>query len=171
MWVVLKAAKHITLWDQVKMNLDDESRCGFWWGKVEILFCFVMLRSPKPWHSFMLHSSYLSKALNESGCTNLVWDCLELQCGSYWLLNHFILWMKIKQTETENCIGIWGCWKAFSESDLIQFISQFLELRCERYWIFSGFYCWKFKQSSKIGFWRKNRLSPQCVHIPKFINF
>ncbi len=44
------------------------------------------------------------------GVADLVWDCLEGRCGSYWFLNHF----------------------------LIEFISQFSELRCGRYWVLSG---------------------------------
>jgi len=50
------------------------------------LFC--MLRSPKSLH-FMPCSWYLWKTLDEKGCNKLVWDCLELRCGSYWLMNHF----------------------------------------------------------------------------------
>ncbi len=33
------------------------------------------------------------------------------------------------------------------------------------------FCCWKFKQIGKIGFGRKNQLSPQHVHCAKFRNF
>ncbi len=60
------------------------------WSKVVcfVLFCFV-LRSPKP-VCFMLCSWYLQKAFYEYGCTNVVGDCLELLCGGYWLLNHFL---------------------------------------------------------------------------------
>jgi hypothetical protein len=53
----------------------------------------------------------------------------------------------------------------------MKFISQFSELRCRRYWFLSGFCCWKFKKFTKIGFGRKNQLSPECVHISKFKNF
>jgi hypothetical protein len=35
----------------------------------------------------------------------------------------------------------------------------------------SGFCCWKFKQIAKIGFGRKNQLSPQSVHIVEFAKF
>jgi hypothetical protein len=53
------------------------------------LFCFVRVTSPKS-QCFMSRSWYLQKALDEHGCTDLVWDCLELWCESYWLLNHFL---------------------------------------------------------------------------------
>ncbi len=140
-------------------KLDDESRCGFWWGKV---VCFVLSCWNLPNRWVGVHQL----GLRLFGVT--VWKFID-----YWIIS-FCEW-KLNKTETEDCIGIWGCswccWKAFNESDLIEFISQFSELRCERYWIFSGFCCWKFKQSSKNGFGRKNQLSPQCVHIAKFINF
>jgi hypothetical protein len=50
------------------------------------------------------------------GVADLVWDCLEIRCGSYWFLNHFLN-EKLNKIETENCIGIWErfswcCWKA-----------------------------------------------------------
>ncbi len=105
--------------------------------------------------------------LVHAGPATRVWDCLDLWCGSYWLLNHFLN-IKLNKIKTENFTGIWGhswcCWKALGNSDLIEFISQFSELRCERYCFLSGFCCWKFKKIAKIGFGRKNQLSPQYVH-------
>jgi hypothetical protein len=83
----------------------------------------------------------------------------EVQCESYWLLNHFSQW-KLSKIKTENCIGIWGhswcCWKALDESNLMEFISQFLKLTCERYWFL--------QKLQKLGLEGKNQLSPQCVH-------
>ncbi len=79
------------------------------------LFYFVKLTSPKSW-LFMPCSLYLWKALDEHGCTNLVWVCLELECGSYWLLNHFLNENKIKSKLKivfkfgPGCS--WCCWKA-----------------------------------------------------------
>jgi len=99
--------------------------------------------------------------------TDLVWDCLELRCISYWLLNHFLneIFKKLKLKIVLEFWGLsWCCWKALSESDLIEFISQFSELRCERYWFVSGFCCWKFKKIAKIESGKKDQLSPQCVH-------
>jgi hypothetical protein len=76
-------------------------------------------------------------------------------------LNHFL------NEKVENCIGIWKdswcSWKALKKSGLIEFISQFSELSVEDI-IFSEFCCWEFKQIAKIGFGRKNQLTPQCVH-------
>jgi hypothetical protein len=89
----------------------------------------------------------------------MVWKLLIVEPFFQWKLN---------KIETEIYIKIWGhswwCWKALDESDLIEFISQFSELRCGGYWFLSEFCCWKFKQIAKIGFGRKNQLSPQCVH-------
>jgi hypothetical protein len=80
---------------------------------------------------------------------------------------------KLNKIETENCIQIWGCswccWKALGKSDCVEFISQVLELRCGRYWYFSGFCCWKFKQIAKIGFGKKNQLSP--LNVFTLLNF
>jgi hypothetical protein len=95
-------------------------------------------------HAMLLVSSESSPWYSK-GCIDVVWDCLDLWCGSYWLLNHFFPW-KLNKIETEkNFIGTWGscwcCWKALDKSDLIEFISQFSELRCERYWFFSEFCC------------------------------
>jgi len=83
------------------------------------------------------------------------------------IIKPFCQW-KLNKIETENFSGIWGCswceWKTQGESNLIKFISQFSELTCERYFFLSEFCCWKFKQIAKIGFGRKNQLSPQCIH-------
>jgi hypothetical protein len=64
--------------------------------------------SPKPSWCVMPHSWYLGKALpnhHSASCHTLgilgklsmstgaltwFWDCLELRCGSFWLLNHFL---------------------------------------------------------------------------------
>ncbi len=119
------------------------------WSKVVyfVLFCHVEIS----W-CFKLSSWYLWKVLNELGCTNLVWNCLELPCGEaidYWTI------FSINKLETENYIGIWKhswcCWKGLSESDLIKLFSQFSKLRYRRYWFWSGFCCWKLKQTAKIG--------------------
>jgi len=89
----------------------------------------------------------------------MVWKLLIIEPFSQWKLN---------KIETEKSIGIWKlsscCWRALGESDLIEFISKVSELKCEKYCFLSGFCCWKFKQIAKIGFERKNQLSPRCVH-------
>jgi len=98
----------------------------------------------------------------------LVWNCLELWCGSCWLLNHFFNEkeekLKLKKL-LEFGGNSWCPWEALDKSDLIEFISQFSELRCA-FW--SGRSCWKFKKIAKIGFKRKNPLSCQCVHFAEF---
>jgi hypothetical protein len=150
------------------------------------LFCFVLAQWDLPNLSRLLHAHALGifrKLLMMSRGAPKFWfeDCLELQCGSYWLLNDFSLrhliveWFsqwKLNKIKTNICIGIWECswccWKALSKSDLIELISQFSELRCGRYWFLSGFCFWKFK---KIGFRRKNQSSPQFIHIDEFRNF
>jgi hypothetical protein len=98
----------------------------------------------------------------------------EVMAWKLLIIEPFFPW-KLHKTKVENCIGIWRCswccWKTFSELDLIRFISQFWELRFGKYWVLSGFCYWKFKQIVKIGFGKKNKLSPQCIHIAKFRNF
>jgi hypothetical protein len=104
--------------------------------------------------------------LVHAGPTTWVWDCLDLWCVSYWLLNHFLN-IKLNKIETENFTGIWGhswcCWKALGwvRFNRVHFT---ILLRCERYCFLSGFCCWKFTKITKIGFGRKNQLSPQYVH-------
>jgi hypothetical protein len=70
-------------------------------------------------------------SMSRGASTWLVWDCLELWCGSYWLLNHFLnenhIKLKLKTWGRSRCY----C-KALDKSDLIEFISQFSELSCER---------------------------------------
>ncbi len=61
--------------------------------------------------------------------------------------------------------------KEINKSDLIDFISQFSEQRLEKYCFLNEFCCWKFKQIAKIGFGRKNQVSPQCVHIAELKKF
>jgi hypothetical protein len=92
----------------------------------------------------------------------MVWKLLIIEPFSQWKLN------KIK---IENFIGIWKhswcSWKALQKPGLIEFISKKSELSCWRYWFLSEFCCWKFKQIAKIGFGRKNQLTPQYVHTAK----
>jgi hypothetical protein len=81
---------------------------GLFWRL--IYFCMVKYLS---FHnsSFALRSWYAALLVpSESswrGCTNLVWDCLELHCGSYRLLNHFFQW-QLNQIKTGKCNGILG---------------------------------------------------------------
>jgi len=107
---------------------------------VVIGVCFVLSCWDLPilW-CFMLASWYLPKSSLIScrpldiygklaqwvyGCIHLVWDCLELPCESYWLLNHFVN-EKLNKITTGNCIGVWGSsrssWKAHHQSDFIDF--------------------------------------------------
>jgi hypothetical protein len=112
------------------------------------LFCFVMLRSPKPW-CFRLCSWYLQNlSMNEDALAlfEIVWN-YGLEVTNYWTIFQW----KLNKIEIENFIGIW---KALNKSNLIDFISQFLEL-CE---ILVNFVT-EFKRNAKIGFGRKNQLS------------
>jgi len=111
-------------------------------------------------HHISCHTLHIFRKLLMNGCIDLVWNCLELWCGSYWLLN---------KIETENSIEIWGCswccWKALSKSDIKEFISQFWELICGRYWFWSGFCCYKSKQFAKNRVWKEKSVEPSmCVH-------
>ncbi len=138
------------------------------------MFCFVILRSPKPgcsmscsWYllkalnektrCFMSCSWYLLKALNEKTRKNLVWNCLELQCGSYWLLNHFVNENKIKsklKTVLEFGGPSWCCWTADCASDWMEFyVTVFRVKKFGRYWFWMDFVV---KQIARIGFGKKN---------------
>jgi hypothetical protein len=105
------------------------------------------------------------------GVADLVWDCLEVQCGSYWFLNHFLN-EKLNKIETENCIGIWEhfswcCCKALWR---VKFNRVYFTIFRAKVWKVLSFewLCWKFNQIAKIGFGMKEQLSSQCVHIAKF---
>jgi hypothetical protein len=95
--------------------------------------CFVLPSWDLPNHSTSCRALGIFGKLSMSrgASTWLVWDCLELWCGSYQLLNHFLNENHIKLK-----LKTWGCsWcycKALDKSDLIEFISRFSELRCER---------------------------------------
>ncbi len=113
----------------------------------------------------------ISESSHKYGCTDLVWESLELLCGSYWLF--FSMKTKSNQIKTGNCIGIWGCsWcccKALDKSDLIEFNSQYSELRCVEQIDFRVYFvAANSNKLQKNGFGKKNQLSPQCVHILKF---
>jgi hypothetical protein len=112
------------------------------------LFCFVMLRYPKPW-CLRLCSCYLQKSsLNRDALAlfEIVWN-YGVEVTNYWTISQW----KLNKIEIEIFIGIW---KALNKSNLIDFISQFLELR-EKFLNFVS----KFKRNAKIGFGRKNQLS------------
>jgi hypothetical protein len=134
------------------------------WPKM-LLFNSQPLNGPKPWGS--CHTPGIFGMLLKS---EVHWLGLRLFGATMWkllLIEPFSQW-KPDKIEIERWIRIgghsWCFWKALGESNSIDFISQFSELRCGRYCFLSGFFCWKFKQITKIGFGRKNQLSPQCVH-------
>ncbi len=55
------------------------------------LFCFALGDFPNHhdvFHAMLLVSSESSPWYSK-GCIDVVWECLDLRCGSYWLLNHF----------------------------------------------------------------------------------
>jgi hypothetical protein len=55
------------------------------------LFWFVIMICAKPW-CFTLCSWYHWKVLNMQGCISLVWECLELQCGTIFSLKIKLNW-------------------------------------------------------------------------------
>jgi len=123
------------------------------------LFCFVLFclsHWDLPTHVARCHP--LGIPSESSWWVGVHWLGLGLFGATVWkllIIEPFSQWKRSK-IETENCIGIWGCfwwcwWKALSQSDLIEFISQFSELRCQRYWFLSGLCCWKFNKLQKLG--------------------
>jgi hypothetical protein len=114
-------------------------------------------KSPCEWSIVSQHIEVHRLGLRMFGAT--MWKPLIIEPFSQWKL------IKIKtENTTRNWKLSWHYWKPLNKSNLIEFISQCSKLRCERYWFSRGFCCWKFKQIAKIGFGRKNQLSPQCVH-------
>ncbi len=92
--------------------------------------------------------------------SKVVWECLELQCGSYRLLNHFL-----NENSKEN---IWkkpywklGMFLVLLESPWqVRFNRVYFTIFRAKVWkilIFSEFCCWKFKQIEKLEFGRKNQ--------------
>jgi hypothetical protein len=146
--------------------------CKFLSMKQGSLFCFVSHTEIS--QATNLHVVVLVYFKSSWWCVGVHQLGLRLVGATVWKLDYWIIFlMRINKIKTKNYIGIWGCswccWKALDESNLIELISQFSWLRCGRHWFWSGFRCWKFKQIAKIGFGRKNQLSPQCVHIVKFL--
>ncbi len=76
--------------------------------------------------------------------------------------------MKLTKIKNEICIGIWKhswcCWKAIRVLNLIEFISEISKLRCGNIDFFIRFVVGNSNKLQKIGFEKKNQLSPQCVH-------
>jgi hypothetical protein len=136
------------------------------------LFCFVLvvrLICSKS-RCFMPHSWYLQKALYEYGCTDLVWDCLELHMWKLLIIELFCRW-KLNKIETEIYIVIWGwvflcCWKVFGESDLVEFTSQFSELRCEKHLSFEWILLLEIQNNCQNWVWNsKKSVEPtMCPH-------
>jgi hypothetical protein len=69
------------------------------------------------------------------GVADLVWDCLEVRCGSYWFLNHFLN-EKLNRIETENCIGIWECfsWCCWKALCWVKFIRVYFTIFRAKVW-------------------------------------
>jgi hypothetical protein len=108
------------------------------------------------------------------GVADLVWDCLEVRCGSYWFLNHFLN-EKLNKIETEKLYWNLGAFllvlleSSLVMSNLIEFISQFSELRCRRYWVFEWILLVEIQSNYKNWVWKPVELS-MCSHcqIAKF---
>ncbi len=128
--------------------------------------CFVLSHWNLPNHNASRCVLGIFKKLLMSRCTNLVWNWLELWCGSYWWLNHFFNQNEIKSKLKK--ILEFGC--VLGVLDLIEFISQFLDLRRGWYWSLKKNCCSKFKQIANIRFEKKNQLNLPCVHIAEVFN-
>jgi len=120
-----------------------------------ILFCFALWDLPNHdvFHAMLL-GIFKKLSMISTGCIDLVWDCLDLWCGSYWLLNHFFPWkLNIK---LKNCIGMWGCswccWKSPWQVKFNRVYFKISELRCERYWFFEWTLLhWNSNKLQKLG--------------------
>jgi hypothetical protein len=134
------------------------------------LFCFALWNLPN--HDVfrvVLLGIFKKLSVISTGCIDLVWDCLDLRCGSYWLLNHFFPWkLNIK---LKNCIGIWGCsWYCWKSPWQVKFNRVYFTIFRAKMWkiliFWVNFVALEFKQIAKIGFGRKIQLSPSmCSHL------
>ncbi len=133
------------------------------------LFCFVLLCHVQISQTMMLHAGLLVSSESSQWIVvhwlglklfgAMVWKLLIIEPFSQWKLNKF---------ETKKCIGIWGggfgvlespWWVAFNGVSFTIFRAKVWHIV-----FLNGFCCWKFKKIAKIGFWKKNQLSPECVH-------
>jgi hypothetical protein len=72
------------------------------------LFCFVC-RTQISSGTRVLHVALLvspASSLDEYGCTDLVRDCLEPLCESYWYIEPFSQWKLNKIKNWKHCIGM-----------------------------------------------------------------
>jgi hypothetical protein len=144
-----------------------------------VLFCFalvVRLICSKS-RCFMPHSWYLQKALCEYGCTDLVWDCLELHMWKLLIIESFVLSMKTNYNRNWNLhcnlrVFLWLLesprWVRFSRVYFTVFRAKVWKIF--EFWV--NFVAGNSKQLLKIGCGtKKNQLSSQCVHIVKYKSF
>jgi hypothetical protein len=123
-------------------------------------FCFVIMRSTKPW-CFRSCSCCLWKDLNDEGCKGLVPWRLDLWCKSSWILNDFSLNINLN-----NSFFFWrnwnvplvllkrSWWSGFNEIYLVWFGFKMWEIL-----IFMWFLLIKIQFFfKKPGFRRKNQL-------------
>jgi hypothetical protein len=103
------------------------------WSMVVCFVCHFEISQTMVLHAMLLVSS--RKLSMSKACTDLVWDCLDLECGSLVLIIESFSQWKLNKIEPEKCKGIWGCswcwWKALDKSNLIDFISQFSKQNLE----------------------------------------
>jgi hypothetical protein len=129
--------------------------------------CFVLPSWDLPNHSTSCRAldSFGKLSMSRGASTWLVWDCLELWCGSYQLLNHFLNENHIKlKLKTSGCS--WCYCKALDKSDLIEFISRFSELRCERECDFEWILLLEIQTNCKNWVCKQNSVEPSmCSHL------
>jgi hypothetical protein len=92
--------------------------------------------------------------------SKVVWKCLKLLCGSYWLFNH-ILNENSKENLLKKLYWKLGMFLVLLESPWqVRFNRVYFTIFRAKVWkilIFSEFCCWKFKQIEKLEFGRKNQ--------------
>jgi hypothetical protein len=71
-------------WSKEKKN--PKAKQVYLWSKVVCFVCHAKISQTMTLHDALLMSSESTQWV---GILDLVWDCLNLWCGSYWLLNHF----------------------------------------------------------------------------------
>jgi len=107
--------------------------------------------------------------LVHAGPTTWVWDCLDLWCVSYWLLNHFLN-IKLNKIETENFTGIWGhswcCWKALGWVRFNRVHFTIFRAKVWKILLFEWILLLEIHKNYKNWVWKEKSVEPSiCSHL------
>jgi hypothetical protein len=134
--------------DQIKTDLKRSLRVCHQWHSIYfiitsvyearkfVLFCNVEISQTKALPCRAL-GVFGKLSISRGASTCLVWDYLELWCGSYWLLNHFL-----NENHIKSKLKTWEFLESFQWVGVHQLgwlVWDYLELWCGRYWLLNHF--------------------------------